>query len=100
MKEPVAIGRESLEGKPAGELVEIILSQQEIIQKLFEEVERLKQIINRDSETSSKPPLGDILKRSEKEKKCRAGKGRGERNGGKREDNRAMKGERGKDLGE
>jgi transposase len=68
MKEPEAMGRDNLERRPAGELVEIILKQQEMIQRLFEEVERLRQIINGDSRTSSKPPSGDLIKRSEKEK--------------------------------
>jgi transposase len=74
MKEPEAMGRDKLEGRPAGELVEIILKQQEMIQRLFEEVERLRQIINGDSRTSSKPPSGDLIKRSEKEKPVEAEK--------------------------
>jgi hypothetical protein len=96
MKEPEAMGRDNLEGRPAEELVEIILKQQEMIQRLFEEVERLRQIINGDSRTLSKPPSGDLIKRSEKEKPVEPEK-EGEE---KREGNRVMKGERGKDLGE
>jgi transposase len=46
--------------------VEIILRQQEIIQQLGEEVERLKANANSDSRSSSKPPSSDLHKRSEK----------------------------------
>jgi transposase len=58
--------REELEKLPASTMVDIILRQQESIQKLFEEIERLKAIINRDSSNSSKPPSSDLLKRTEK----------------------------------
>jgi transposase len=46
-------------------LVDIILRQQEAIQQLFEEIERLKAIVNRSSRDSSKPPSSDLLKKSE-----------------------------------
>jgi transposase len=49
-------------------LVGIILRQQKAIQQIFEEVERLKAIINRNSSDSSKPPSSDFLKKSEKAK--------------------------------
>jgi transposase len=57
------------------------LKQQELISQLFDEVVRLKEIINQDSKTTSKPPSSDLVKRSEKgqeqstakEKKRKAG---------------------------
>jgi transposase len=66
LQPPPALDREALTAMPVSTLVDLILKQQEMIQQLFEEVERLKQIINRDSQTSSKPPSSDLLKRSEK----------------------------------
>ena len=50
------------------ELVEIILTQQEIIEHLKEEVEKLKVSRELDSKISSKPPSSDLLKKSEKKK--------------------------------
>lgn len=50
------------------ELVEIILTQQEVIEYLKEEVEKLKVSRELDSRTSSKPPSSDLLKKSEKKK--------------------------------
>ena len=35
---------------------------------LFEDVERLKEILNQDSKTTSKPPSSDLLQRSEQAK--------------------------------
>ena len=46
--------------------MEIILRQQEVIQQLVEEVERLKTNATSDSRSSSKPPSSDLHKRSEK----------------------------------
>ncbi|NJR70104.1 MAG: IS66 family transposase [Synechococcales cyanobacterium CRU_2_2] len=66
LQPPPAYTRESLIETPVSSLVDIVLKQQEMIEQLFEEVERLKQIINRDSRTSSKPPSSDLVKRSEK----------------------------------
>jgi len=66
LQPPLPLERTTLTEMPVSTLVEIILKQQEMIQQLFEEVERLKQIINRDSQTSSKPPSSDLVKRSEK----------------------------------
>ncbi len=40
----------------------------EAIQVLQAEIARLKEIISRDSKTSSKPPSQDIIKKSEKKK--------------------------------
>lgn len=50
------------------ELVEIILTQQEVIKSLKEEIERLKVSRDLDSKVSSKPPSSDLLKKSEKKK--------------------------------
>lgn len=66
MKKPPSFERETLERLEPMALVEIILRQQENIQRLFEEIERLKAIIKRDSTDSSKPPSTDLLKKSEK----------------------------------
>jgi transposase len=68
MKKPPLFEREALEQMTVPALVDIILQQQEAIQYLFEEIERLKLIINKDSRNSSKPPSGDLIKRSEKAK--------------------------------
>lgn len=65
MKQPPQFERESLEQMSQPVLVDIILRQQESIQQLFEEVTRLKAIINRNSSDFSKPPSSDFLKKSE-----------------------------------
>lgn len=66
MKEPPQYERELLENMPVGELVGIIMRQQEWAQQIYEEIERLKAVNNRSSKDSSKPPSSDLLKRSEK----------------------------------
>jgi transposase len=66
MKEPPQYEREALENMPVGELVEVIVRQQEWAQQIYEEIERLKAVNNRSSKDSSKPPSSDLLKRSEK----------------------------------
>jgi transposase len=68
MKQPPQFERQDLEKMAPSVLVDITLRQQEAIQQLFEEIERLKAIINRDSRDSSKPPSSDLLKKSEKAK--------------------------------
>jgi len=50
------------------ELLEIIVSQQQQIQELTQEIERLKLSQNLDSQTSSTPPSTDLLKKSENNK--------------------------------
>jgi transposase len=72
---PQDIDRESLNQLSKQELVEIIIEQskvigelQKIIYELHLEVERLKVSRDLDSKTSSKPPSGDILKKSENKK--------------------------------
>jgi transposase len=68
MKQPPKFERQDLEKMAPSDLVDIILRQQEAIQQLFEEIERLKAILNRTSRDSSKPPSSDLLKKSEKAK--------------------------------
>jgi transposase len=65
MKQPPQFERDALEHITQPVLVDVILRQQEAIQQLFEEVGRLKGIINRNSSDSSKPPSSDFLKKSE-----------------------------------
>ena len=60
--------REKLSQLSTEELVKIILTQQEVIEYLKQEVEKLKASRNLDSKTSSKPPSSDLLKKSEKKK--------------------------------
>ncbi len=69
---PQDLDRESLNQLSKQELVEIIIEQskvigelQKIILEIQQEVERLKVSRDLDSKTSSKPPSGDILKKSE-----------------------------------
>jgi len=71
MKEPAQYERESLEGMTIPELVGVILRQQEWAQQMYEEVEKLKAINNRNSKDSSKPPSSDFLKLSEKAKEVK-----------------------------
>jgi len=47
MKEPPQYERELLENMPVGELVGIIMRQQEWAQQIYEEIERLKAVNNR-----------------------------------------------------
>lgn len=68
---PQELDRESLNQLSKEELVEIILEQskviselQKIILELQQEVERLKVSRDKDSKTRSKPPSGDIHKKS------------------------------------
>ncbi|NEO65761.1 MAG: IS66 family transposase [Moorea sp. SIO4G2] len=57
---------EALELLPQSVLVELVLQQQQVIEQLIGEVERLKSLLNKDSQTSSKPPSSDLIRRSEK----------------------------------
>ncbi len=50
------------------ELVQIILTQQKLIEQLKQEIEKLKLSRDKNSKTSSKPPSTDLLKKSEKAK--------------------------------
>ncbi len=72
---PQNLDRESLNQLSKEELVEIIIEQskvirelQKIIVELQQEIERLKVSRDLDSSNSSKPPSGDILKKSENKK--------------------------------
>lgn len=49
------------------ELVQLIISQQKIIEELKQEIAKLKVSRDLDSQTSSKPPSTDLLKKSEQE---------------------------------
>lgn len=51
---------------PPEKLVEIIVAQQTQIEQLHQEIEKLKGSLTLDSQTSSKPPSSDLLKKSEK----------------------------------
>ncbi|MBD6621302.1 IS66 family transposase [Komarekiella sp. 'clone 1'] len=69
------LDRESLNQLSKEQLVEIIIEQNRVIRELQktilelqQEVERLKVSRDLDSKTSSKPPSGDILKKSENKK--------------------------------
>ena len=68
LQSPTIVERAALEAMPVGRRVEMSLKQQEMIVRLFEEVERLKEILNQDSKTTSKPPSSDLLQRSEQAK--------------------------------
>ena len=59
---------ESLNQSSKAELVQIILTQQKVIEELQLEIEKLKLSRDLDSKTSSKPPSTDLLKKSEKAK--------------------------------
>lgn len=67
IKIPPAVEREQLRQASSEVLVELVLQQQEIIQKLVLEIERLKNNAHSDSQSSSKPPSSDIHKRSERQ---------------------------------
>ncbi len=62
------INPEKLNQLPTEELVQIILTQQDIISHLKQEIEQLKLSRKLDSKISSKPPSSDLLKKSEKKK--------------------------------
>lgn len=58
---------ENLNQLSKSELVQLIISQQKIIEQLKQEIEKLKVSRDLDSQTSSKPPSTDLLKKSEKQ---------------------------------
>ncbi|MGA0200369.1 MAG: DUF6444 domain-containing protein, partial [Prochlorotrichaceae cyanobacterium] len=68
--------RESLEKLTHQELVEMVLTCQELISKQNEVLERLKSYLGKDSTTSSKPPSSDLPKRPEKAKEEKTTQGR------------------------
>lgn len=56
---------------PTEELVGLLVQQQLVIEKLQQEIERLKAIQKLDSQASSKPPSTDLLFKPEKPRKPR-----------------------------
>ena len=61
--------REKLNQLSKKELAKIILTQQEIIEQLKKEIEKLKISRSLDSKISSKPPSSDLLKKPERKEK-------------------------------
>ena len=59
---------ETLRHLPLEQLVSIIVQQQRVIEQLTIEVNRLKASQGLDSQTTSRPPSTDLLKKSEKAK--------------------------------
>ena len=67
MKTPeIPTDPECLNQLSKSELVQLIISQQKIIEQLKQEIEKLKISRDLDSQISSKPPSTDLLKKSEK----------------------------------
>lgn len=73
IKQPLELNSESLYQLAQGELVDIVIEQASSIQELKKtiteleiEIQRIKVSNNLDSKNSSKPPSGDILKKTEK----------------------------------
>ena len=67
---PPSFELETLSQLPSEELVSIIVQQQRVIEQFKQEIEQFKQEIQRlkaqqntDSQTSSKPPSTDLLKK-------------------------------------
>ena len=87
---PEKLSQEKIYQLTKEELVELVIRQQEVIEKLNkkiaeleQEVERLKASRDLDSKTSSKPPSTDILKKSEqKPEENEAGDGKVKRKPG------------------
>jgi transposase len=50
------------------ELVKLVLRQQKLIERLEQEIEKLKEKHSTNSKTSSKPPSSDLIEKSEKAK--------------------------------
>ncbi|MGK7930128.1 MAG: IS66 family transposase [Microcystaceae cyanobacterium] len=75
------LNRDELNQLSKEELVDIVLTQQERLKQLEQEIEKLKLSRDLDSKTSSKPPSTDLLKKSEKPKPTESDE---ERNGKKR----------------
>ena len=53
--------REDLEQMPKSVLVELVLRQQKLLEELIAKVERLQGQLDKDSQTSSKPPSSDLF---------------------------------------
>ena len=63
--ELLALKREIVDQLSREELIKIVLTQQKLIEKLQEEVEKLKERQPSNSKTSSKPPSSDLIQKSE-----------------------------------
>lgn len=68
-QEPELNELKKLNQLPKKELVKLILGQQEIIEQLKIEIEKLKISRSLDSKISSKPPSSDLLKKPERKEK-------------------------------
>ena len=68
MKTPeIPTDPESLNQLSKSELVQLVIDQQKMIEELKQEIAKLKISRDLDSQTSSKPPSTDLLKKAEKE---------------------------------
>jgi transposase len=65
-KELEVLKKEILEEWSHEELVKLVLRQQKQIEKLEQEIEKLREKQPTNSQTSSKPPSSDLLEKSEK----------------------------------
>ena len=63
--ELLALKREIVDQLSREELVKIVLTQQKLIEKLQQELEKLKDKQPTNSKTSSKPPSSDLIQKSE-----------------------------------
>jgi transposase len=63
--ELLALKMEIVDQLSREELIKIVLTQQKLIEKLQEEVEKLKERQPSNSKTSSKPPSSDLIQKSE-----------------------------------
>jgi transposase len=66
--ELLALKMERVDQLSREELIKIVLTQQKLIEKLQEEVEKLKERQPSNSKTSSKPPSSDLIQKSETSK--------------------------------
>ncbi|ERN42692.1 hypothetical protein KR51_00005340 [Rubidibacter lacunae KORDI 51-2] len=57
--------RDALEQMPKSALIDLLRQQQQVIEQLVAAVERLKRLLDSDSQTSSKLPSSDLIKRLE-----------------------------------
>jgi transposase len=63
--ELLALKMEIVDQSRREELVKIVLTQQKLIEKLQQELEKLKDKQPSNSQTSSKPPSSDMIQKSE-----------------------------------
>jgi transposase len=62
--ELLALKMERVDQLSREELIKIVLTQQKLIEKLQEEVEKLKERQPSNSKTSSKPPSSELIQKS------------------------------------